>query len=191
MKRALITLATVTTLATLALLAACSADDSSTTATSLSVTTAATPTPSPSPVVEQDTGTPVDGTWQAGPFPLSRVRDALQESGFATYFARMDIVPGKDLAADVVYDLKIQGGGLLMAITYDGKPLGVVDRQGVQVVGHQVRFVLADCASTYRWTANDERLTLELVKDTCPDYKGTPDAAYMTALYAAVPFARA
>ena len=77
-----------------------------------------------------------------------------------------------------------------MAVSYDGEPLGVVDRQGVQVNGRQVRFLASECASTYRWTANNDRLTLDLVKDTCPDYQGTPDAAYMTALYTAAPFAR-
>ena len=188
MKRALMPFAALVTLATLT---ACSADGSSTATPPAPATTSPVDrTPSASPAAEEEPVTPVDGTWRAGPFPLSRVRDGLRAAGLASYFDQMDLVPGQDLEAEVVYDLKIQGDGLLMAVTYDGQALGVVDRQGVSVEGRQVRFVLAECASTFRWTANDDRLTLDLVKDTCPDYLGTPDAAYMTALYTVAPFGR-
>ena len=35
-----------------------------------------------------------------------------------------------------------------------------------------------------------DRLRFDLVDDTCPDYQGTPDAAIMAGLYAALPFQR-
>ena len=132
MKRALMPFAALTTLLAVA---ACSTDDSSSAATVVGDRDAIglAGTHALGPVDAAEPASPVDGTWRAGPFPLSRVLDSLRAAGYGSYFERMDIVPGTDLAADVVYDLKIQDGGLLMAVSYDGEPLGVVDRQGVQV----------------------------------------------------------
>lgn len=188
MKRALLPFAA---LLTAAALAACSADGSSTATPQPADTVSTTPSSTPSPTPAVDAGSPLDGTWHAGPFPLSRVSRALETAGMEMWFATVDVFPTKDPDAQVVYDLKIQGGGLLMAVTVDDAPLGVIDRQAVEVEDRQVRFIATDCPATFRWTATGDRLTLELMKDTCPDVDGTPDAAYQTALYASVPFERA
>jgi len=135
----------------------------------------------------------VDGTWHAGPFPLARVSKALDAAGLGESFSTVDVFPTQKLHADVVYDLKIQDETLLMTVAIDGHPLGVIDRQSVEVHGQQVDFTTTTigCPSTFRWTTTADHLTLRLMKDTCPDVEGTPDAAYATALYASVPFERA
>ena len=188
MKRALMPIAI---LALLAALPACSSsDDSSATESPGSATTSsAAPTPSATPAEAEPVG-PVDGYWHAGPFPLARVSKALDAAALGEYFPELDVFTTQDPEADVVYDLKIQDDSLLMTVTFDGRTLGVIDRQSVAVHGQQVAFSTSGCTSTFRWTRKADRLTLSLVKDACPDFHGTPDAAYATALYASVPFER-
>ena len=109
MKRALMPFAALTTLLAVA---ACSTDDSSSAAPSSATgTPTASPAPTPSAVNAAEPASAIDGTWQAGPFPLSRVLDSLRAAGYGSYFERMDIVPGTDLAAEVVYDSRSRTAG--------------------------------------------------------------------------------
>jgi hypothetical protein len=48
----------------------------------------------------------------------------------------------------------------------------------------------SSCREALNWTVTGDQLSFELVDDTCPDYKGAPDAAMMVGLYTSLPFQR-
>jgi hypothetical protein len=114
--------------------------------------------------------------------------DALRAAGMGQWFAAMDIFPAMDPDAEFSLELKIHDGVSLLGGTYDGKPVGVIDRQSIELQGQRVRFFLQACGADVEWTRQGSTLTLTVVDDNCPDHLGTPDVAYMTALYASVPF---
>jgi hypothetical protein len=186
MKRALIPIA----LTLAAFLAACTSGGvgDPAAAPDLGVETPAS-SPASSPVREEASA--IDGMWRAGPYPASRVAKALDASGLGEWTDDLDIFQGSDPHDEFVYELELRDGSLLMAVTLDGKPLGPVDRETFEVDGHSVSFSDGYCRANFRWTLTSGSLILRLVEDNCQDFKGTPVTAYLTALYAAVPFERA
>lgn len=133
---------------------------------------------------------PFEGTWRAGPFLLREVHQHLRQEDLGQWTT--DIAEGRPPTTELVYDLKLQGGGLLLNVTIDGETQGVWDRQSYTTDGRTIAFSVENgtCSSTFRWDVAGDLLTFRLLKDTCPDYEGTPDSAYMETLYASVPYRR-
>ena len=194
MKRALIPLSTTVIGLVVATLTACSAvEPRANTAPevgSSSETTATTPAETETNTAA-DAGTPIDGSWRVAQSVADAFR-AMEEAGLGRWADTIDIFQGADPDALYEMDVKLQDGQVLTTATLDGTPLGVIDRQVVEVEGERVRFAVdgSTCAATLRWTLHEASLRLKLMKDTCPDYNGTPDAAYMTVIYTAAPFER-
>lgn len=144
---------------------------------------ATSPTSSP-PAATSD----VEGTWRAGPFALRDVTQHLQQEGldrWADAFAE-----GRPPTTELVYDLKLQGGGLLLSVTIDGETQGVWDRQSYTAEDRRITFSTGTCSSELGWRVAGDELTFRLLRDACPDYQGTPDKVYLQALYASVPYTR-
>ena len=89
-------------------------------------------------------------------------------------------------------EIKLAAGQVTTTGTYDGVSGGVEDVQSYVVRAHTVSLIPAgsSCRSRFHWQVRGDRLTLHLISDTCPDFRGTPDEAYMHKLYAAAPFKR-
>lgn len=133
---------------------------------------------------------PVEGTWRAGPAPLAKVVAALDKAGLGEYAET--VILGNDPSSQVISDLKVQDGYVLVTWSVDDYSLGIQDRQEYTASASAVelRPIGSSCREALSWTVTDDRLRFELVEDTCPDYQDAPDAAMMTGLYVALPFQR-
>jgi outer membrane protein TolC len=183
-----ITFATVT-LALAAMLSSCSnAPHHEATAAAAPASDAPAPAPATSAAVAS--APELNGTWHAGPAPYADVVAALHDAGLDN--AANTVLQGNKPSSRVAYDLKIQGGFVLLTSTVDAQPQGVQDREAYTSSGQTITLkpIGSSCSSTFTWAVDSDRLTLDLSEDTCPDYEGTPDAAMMTALYTALPFQR-
>jgi hypothetical protein len=153
--------------------------------------TAAQPTGTPSASASPAAAEPAPaGTWRAGPAPYAAVVTVLRDAGLGQW---ADVVlNGSEPTSQVTYDLKIQGGMVLLSSAVDDRPMDVQDREAYTVEGQTLTLkpLSASCASTFTWTVSGDQLAMRLSEDTCPDYQGTPDEAYMRALYTALPFRR-
>lgn len=148
------------------------------------------PSPSPSPSVPVPKPLPVEGSWTTGELPVSRVAAQLESVGLGRWSARVydgDLVP-----ETYAVGLRISGGEVSAVEWWDGTSRGQVDHQTYEVSGRSITFTVEDgsCASVLRWRVVEDRLTLRIVSDDCPDYLGVPDEAYIQKLYAAAPFRR-
>lgn len=130
----------------------------------------------------------------AGPEPVQRVLDHLADEGYGDVATtlieglQLDVRPDQDLS----YRLILQDEQLVMGISVDGGATDNVDYESFDVRGRRMAFIQqgTECEAILRWTVTGDRLRLSLVEDPCPDVEGTPDAAYLIALYSALPFAR-
>jgi hypothetical protein len=133
---------------------------------------------------------PIEGTWSSGPVSAGQVVDHLESVGLGQWAdAALDDVPRN---ATVVYQLKLQGGRITMARTVDDAVPETQDVEGYEVSGDQVVFTpeASTCSTTLDWRVAGDQLLLRPVSDTCPPYRGTPDLAFMEALYGALAFTR-
>jgi hypothetical protein len=150
------------------------------TSTAAATTSAATTSARPA--------SPVEGTWRAGPLPMSVIAANLKthrlKKWTATYL-------GKHTSrSKFIHTLKLQDGHLILLSTIDGVTQGVEDREDYTITGQHITFtpIGSGCASTFGWQVDGDRLVLTFVSDSCPPYNGTPDQVFMRALYASAPY---
>jgi hypothetical protein len=145
------------------------------------------PVPSPTSSVEP---LPLEGTWSAGPIPAQAVVDHLESVGLGQWAD--GALAGAPRDAAIEYQLKLQGGRLTMARAVDDAASDIQDVEGYEVSGDRVTFTpqTSTCSTTFDWQVRGGRLRLHPVSDSCPPYRGTPDIAFMEALYGAVAFTR-
>jgi hypothetical protein len=160
----------------------------------------AVPTPSPtetSPTTDATEASPVEGKWLTGAVPVRRVIRHLGDEGFGEEAMTVvnglrpdleDIRPGQSIS----FRLILQDGQLVGGVSVDGNTASDVDFQSYEIRGERIAFIQqgTGCEARFAWTVTDDRLRLRLLSDPCADYQGTPDAAYLTALYTALPFSR-
>jgi hypothetical protein len=176
----------VLTLGLLALTGGCDSSPEAEPAAAATPTTPTTSAASSAPAVPA----PPEGTWRAGPVPYSVVVDALNDAALGQWTDA--VLKGTSPSSQVSYDMKVQGGFVLLTSTVDDRPLGVQDREGFTADGSTITLepIGSSCASIFGWHVKADQLTLALTEDTCLDYQGTPDEAYMRALYTAMAFTR-
>ena len=131
----------------------------------------------------------------AGPVPVQRVFDHLVDEGYGEYAQTVAQGLRPDLGKirpdqSVSFQLILQGGQLVGGVSIDGDRSTDVDVQDYDVRGDRIAFIQQGtaCEALFAWTVRDQRLRLRLLDDPCADYEGTPDAAYLTALYTTIPF---
>jgi hypothetical protein len=131
-----------------------------------------------------------EGAWHAGPAPYAAVVAALEHAGLARWADA--VLQGNHPTSQVTYDLKLKGGSVVLASAVDDNPASVQDHEAYTASGQTITFepIGSGCGTTFTWAVTGDQLTFELAQDTCPAYQGTPDEAYMRALYTAVPFQR-
>lgn len=146
--------------------------------------------PSPSPSVRVPEPLPFEGSWTTGELPASQVAAQLESVGLGRWSDR--VFDGEDAPETYAVELRLSGGEVNTFEWRDGTPQGQVDHQTYEVSGRSITLTVEDgsCASILRWRVSDDRLTLRVVSDDCPDYLGVPDEAYIQKLYAAAPFRR-
>ena len=183
-----------------ALTAACSSTDSPSAAGPAAAAEAPEGSPSSpparsgssnTPTDEADDATsPIDGIWRAGPRPFTAVVESLEKRELGRWAEA--VLQGQPDDASFVFDLKLSNGDMLLSSSVDDEPQGIQDRQAFTVDGRTVEFAPygAGCTTTLQWEIKGEILRFVPQRDTCPDYLGTPDIAYMVALYASAPFVR-
>ena len=152
------------------------------------------PTPSPSSTKESSAPSPVEGKWVAGPAPVQRILDHLADEGYGDVSAKVlssfatDARPNQTFTLEMV----IQGGQLVTGFGLERGAVDNVDFQSYQVRGGRITFTTQGpfCESIFTWSVRRDLLRLNLLRDHCPDFEGAPDAAYSTALYTTLRFAR-
>ncbi|HYN37136.1 MAG TPA: hypothetical protein VEV82_09205 [Actinomycetota bacterium] len=86
--------------------------------------------------------------------------------------------------ADTVLILDIRDGVWDLYGKPKGEPREEIDYDAEYLIdGNKVGKIHATGATTYRWSVDGERLTLEWLKSTEPPYKGIPDEVFVRALY--------
>ena len=156
--------------------------------------------PSPSPTATQTTdavpaGSPVEDKWVTDAAPVQRVYDHLVEEGYDEYAQTVMEGLRPDLGrirADqtVAFQLILQEGQLVGGVSIDDDRSTDVDVQDYDVRGDRIAFIQqgTGCEALFTWAVRDDRLRLRLLDDPCGPYQGTPDGAYLTALYTTLPF---
>jgi hypothetical protein len=155
------------------------------------------PTPSPSsssPTGEPSAPSPVEGKWVAGPAPVQRILKHLANEGYGDVSAKVLRSFGTDPRPNQTFTLEmvIQGGQLVTGFGLESGPVNNVDFQSYEVRGGRIAFTPQGtvCESIFTWSVRRDLLRLHLLRDHCPDFEGAPDAAYSTALYTTLRFAR-
>jgi hypothetical protein len=150
-----------------------------------------TPSPSPTETSGTDRTALVEGKWAAGPTPAQAVVDHLDEVGLGRWATA--VLEGVRPDQDLTYQLVIQGGQLVMSKGADDAPPQVADVQAYRVSGDRIVLYQqgVGCRTALRWTVTGDRLRMTALHDECPDVDGTPELAYVHALYVALTFTRA
>jgi hypothetical protein len=145
--------------------------------------------PVPSPSASTPEPQPVEGTWNTGAVAARAVSDQLGSVGLGQWSdAVLDGVP---TTATISYELKLQGGRVTLTRAVDGAAAEVQDSESYTVNRNRLELKPdSNCSSVLDWQVDGDQLRLAVVSDSCPDYRGTPDEAYIQSLYAAFPFTR-
>jgi hypothetical protein len=148
---------------------------------------ASTPTPAPP---TQSAAAPVEGTWRAGPLPMSVLVANLKAHKLNKWVPAY--LGANTATTQFTFTLKLQGGQLTLTRALDGVSQGVEDSESYAVSGDRITFtpIGTGCASTFGWQVTGDQLAFTFISDTCPPYRGTPDEVFMRALYASTPYSR-
>src|SRR5262245_23052650 len=151
-----------------------------------SPSTSATPTSRAS----EDAGPALEGKWAAGPVKAQQIVDHLEAVGLGRWATA--VLEGTRPDQDVRYSLILRDGRLVVAKAVDDGASEIVDVQSYEVQNDRVAFQPegSACRTVLACRVSGDTLRLSLRDDTCRDYRGTPNEAYMHASYVAVPFTR-
>jgi hypothetical protein len=132
---------------------------------------------------------PPEGTWEAT-LTGARIAAELRRNGLGASIG--DVLGDATEASSIAYTLKLEGGVLTMTTSVDGVSRGVQDSQLAHITGDRVVVTPhgADCNAALGWRVRGDVLTLDLRRDSCPDYQGSPDEAYLRSLYTSTSFTR-
>ena len=155
----------------------------------------APPVPSPTPTTSSPgvltSSLPFEGSWTSGPAPARLIQQELETAGLGEWFD--EVIEGGSPGSERRSALRLSGGRLTMWLAVDEGILDVVDVQGYTADGNRIRLKPdgLGCATDLRWRVTNDVLRLQMLKDTCPRYRGTPDEAILRGLYTTYPFTRA
>ncbi len=166
--------------------AASSKDSPSPAATSSATAPAIDSSPATS---EAPAGSPLEGTWQAGPVSLKETEATIRRFGLGRYVA--DYRDNAPFFADTVLSLTVENGAWdLYGESEGGQPEPIDYDAEYEIDGDTVVFHHSDGSNTYRWEVHEGTLRLHFVKSTLPAYRGIPDEVFQRALYMTESFTR-
>jgi hypothetical protein len=164
------------------LVAGCGSDEATPTATSVqeSTTTSAT---------SPETAPPLEGTWRTGPISPNDVEATLRRSDLEKWIKPFETVTPIPTTTVLILDIK-EGEWDLYGKAKGEERVEIDYDAGYAVRGDEVDKVHATGATTYRWTVDGDRLTLEWLRSTEPPSEGIPDEVFSRVLYMTRDFER-
>jgi hypothetical protein len=142
----------------------------------------------PAEKTSSPTAPSLEGTWRTEPISLSDAEATLRKHGLGKYIEKLKTEPPFQGETVLILDVKDEwdlygesDGGQRAEIDYDAEYL---------VKGDTVKVTHSTGSTTHRWSVDGDRLTLEWVSTTQPDYNGVPDEVYQRALYMTSEFTR-
>jgi hypothetical protein len=171
--------------ATAVLFAGCGSDEATQGTTALGEPSTTTTTSATSP----EATSPLEGTWRTGPISPRDVDATLRRYGLDKWIERFRAVT--PIPTTTVLILDIRAGEWDLYGKSKGEPRLEIDYDaGYAVRGDEVDKVHATGATTYRWTVDGDRLTLEWLRSTEPPSEGIPDEVFSRVLYMTRDFER-
>lgn len=139
------------------------------------------------------TTTALEGTWAIEEVTAEEALAALRERGFGRH--ELGIFLGEVGASEWFgLTLKFAGGDYTLFGSPDGAELAPWDYGSTFTVDGDILTLVYSTGggtTTFRWTIVGDRLELELIEDTQPDYLGLPTDVWVAALFTSEPFVRA
>jgi hypothetical protein len=164
-------------------MAACGGDDAGAGVTGPAETPSAT---APS------TATPLEGTWTIEEVTTAEALAALREHGFGRH--ELGIFLNEVGAAEWFgLSLKFASPDYTLFGSPDGGELAPWDYGSSFTVEGDILTLMYSSSggtTTFRWTIEGDRLELELLEDTQPDYLGLETDVWVAALFTSEPFVR-
>jgi hypothetical protein len=144
--------------------------------------------PTPSPSATTPGPDPVETSWTTGPVSAQGIADQLGSAGLGEWSDA--VLAGVPTEATLSYQLKLRNGRITLTRSVSGAAAEVQDSETYVVNGASLELTPdgSSCVAVLGWQVEGDQLRLRVVSDSCPDYQGTPDEAYMQALYGAFPF---
>ncbi len=140
-------------------------------------------TPADKPSASPAAANPLEGTWRTEPVSVSDAEATLRKHGLEKWIKKFKNESPIQSDTVLVLDLKDEwdlygesNGGPQEEIDYDAE---------YKVDGDTVIKTHSTGATTYRWSVDGDRLTLEWLSTTEPPANGIPDEVYQRALYSA------